>query len=107
MNAEYAATKFEHACRTAIASTEPLQQRIETFMNNLGILDRDNFPDDDSWTSFDALRNTITKTTTRTTQRSFSKLSDQDASQWLQNAFDLCTELAEVVGEEFKAVGTR
>ena len=99
MGIDYAAEKFSTAMHNAIASTESLQERLESVTLGVLHLERNDFEDDETWKRFDALLEETTKREPEGKEGSIrattSQMSDKDAAKLLQEALDLYSEVSE------------
>jgi hypothetical protein len=105
MGVDYGWEKFFSSLNYAVANTDSLQKRLAGVAMGVCHLDRDSFPDDETWKRFENFMNVTTLLSAKgnegTIQATTSEMSDGEAHQWLQEALGLFSELAEAYGRQF------
>ena len=105
MGVDYACEKFFSALHYAVASTTSLQRRLEDVISGVGDLDRDSFPDDETWERFERL----VKETTRIPRRNegegairatTAQMTGDEAAGCLREALGIFSNLAKAYGKE-------
>lgn len=102
---DYGWEKFFVALRYAIASTAPPQERLESVVSGVCHLDRDSFPDDETWKRFEKLIEGTTKLPARiegegTIRATTAQMTDDEAGEWLHEAIGIFSDIAEAYGRE-------
>ena len=96
---DYAWQEFFDALRQAVASTVPLQARLATFALAVCNLKEDNFPDTDTWMRFEGFLEAVAgvprKATAAKILATTSKMTDEEAGKWLQEAVQIFSNLSE------------
>jgi len=104
MDVQYGWEKFFSALRNAVASDATLQTRLERVMFETDPLRRDSFPDDGLWKRFEKLQKATTAVPAKSSEGNIrattSKMPDDEAGKWLQEAFDIFNEFAEAYGRQ-------
>jgi hypothetical protein len=105
LSVDYGWEKFFSSLRYAVASPASLQHRLEGIVSGVYILERDNFPDDETWKRFEKLMKEATKLPARTEgegtiRATTSQMTDDEAGHWLQEAFEIFSEIAQAYGKE-------
>jgi hypothetical protein len=90
---------FFVALRQAVASPVPLQERLATLVLGVCQLRQEHFPDTDTWWRFEeilkATSGRVGKVTPAKILAVTSKMTDQDATKWLQEAVQIFSNLSE------------
>ncbi len=90
---------FFHALSQAVASPAPLQQRLATLVLEVRQLQQENFPDADTWCRFEELLKVTSGHAGKATPTKIlaitSKMTDQEAAKWLQEAVQIFSNLSE------------
>ena len=81
----------------------PIKKRLEGVISGIVHLQRDSFPDDDTWGRFERLIQATTMLPNRTSgegtiQATTSQMSDEQADEWLEEAFSIFIALEEAFG---------
>jgi hypothetical protein len=96
--------RFFRTFRRAVASTDSLQDRVAEVVHGICDLNRDSFPDHETWDLFQALMAENASRAARNDKEPIaaptSDLSDEEAAKWLQRAFGLFAEIAEEYGRQ-------
>lgn len=103
MGVDHAWEKFSSAIRFALVSDASLQERLGWLISEVGHLQRDSFPDERAWDEFRKLVNETAKRQAiggadRTMQAAISQLSDEEARERLELAFDIFARVAKAFG---------
>jgi hypothetical protein len=104
MGVNYGWEKLYLAVHFAISSDQPLQQRLASCVSQLSLVDRDSFPNDESWKDFQDLMHEATKRPARykgegTINSTTSQMTDEEASKHLGKICDLFSEVAQAYGK--------
>ncbi len=90
---------FFLALRQAIASPTPLQERLATLVLGVCQLRQEDVPDVDTWWRFEELLKATSGRAGKATPAKIlavtSKMTDQEAAKWLQEAVQIFSELSE------------
>ncbi len=90
---------FFDALRQAVASPAPLQQRLATLVLGVCYLRQENFPDADTWARFEEFLKAASgrggKAAPTKILAITSKMTDQEATRWLQEAVQIFSNLSE------------
>jgi hypothetical protein len=103
MGVNYGWEKFFIALHDAIASTEPIQKRLQRVVVGVSNLGRDDFPDDESYERFEKLMKGTTILTAKdagTMEATTSQMEESEASRWLQEAMGIFSHIALGWGKE-------
>jgi hypothetical protein len=99
MGVDYGWEKFYKALRYAMGSNEPVQERLASVISGVHHLNRDSFPDDETYEKFQTMVKASTmvpaKANEGTIRSSVSHMKDGEATLWLETAFDIFTKIAE------------
>lgn len=103
MGVGYGWEKLYLAVHYAVSSNESLQERLASCVCQLSLLDRESFPDDETWQKFNNLKSESTKHPARykgegTINATTSQMSDEEAGEWLGVICDLFSAVAEANG---------
>jgi 2-polyprenyl-6-methoxyphenol hydroxylase-like FAD-dependent oxidoreductase len=100
MGVDHAWEKFSNAIRFALVSDASLQERLGWLISEVGQLQRDSFPDERAWEEFRKLVNESTKrrVTNGSAPASISQMSDEEAKERLEMAFDIFARVAKAFG---------
>jgi hypothetical protein len=100
MGVDYGLEKFFNSIHFAVASTQPLQERLSSVISGVCHLRRESFPNDETFARFERL---ITGTTMLpakdkegTIASTTSQMEESEARQWLHEAFGIFAEIADV-----------
>jgi hypothetical protein len=104
MGIDYGWEKFFNVLSYAVGSAASPQERLEGVIVGTNHLERDNFPDDETWKAF---REMLTATTSRAAQgdegtirATTSRMTDDEAAKWLTKSVEIFSELAEAYGAQ-------
>jgi|ERR1700733_11319805 hypothetical protein len=104
MGIDYGWEKFFNTLSYAIGSTASPQERLEGVMVGTNHLERDNFPDDETWETFEKMLKATTSQSAQggegTIRATTSAMSDDEAAKWLTKAFEIFSEIAEAYGAQ-------
>lgn len=105
MSVIYGWEKFFNALNYAVVSEDSLQHRLEVVLCGVNHLQRDDFPDDESWDTFRKMLDEGTKRPARTEgegtiRATTAQMTNEEASKWLLEAVSLFSDLAEASGKE-------
>jgi hypothetical protein len=104
MGVDYGWEKFFKTLSYAISSAESLQERLEGVMQGTSHLQRDSFPDDETWGTFKEMLKVTTSRPAQgdegTIHATTSKMTDDEAAMWLTKAFEIFSEMAEAYGAQ-------
>lgn len=102
MGVDYGNEKFFSVLSYAVGSTDSVQERLSNVISGVCHLERDSFPDDDTWQRFEALLAETTKRAAKgdegTIAATTSQMSEDEAAKWLHEALSIFTEIAEAYG---------
>jgi len=103
MGVDYACETFYSAIRFALVSDASLHERLDSVISGVCHLQRDSFPDEHVWDEFRKLVNETTKRGTRhqgdgRIHATISQMSDKEAKECLQAAFDVFSHVAKAFG---------
>jgi hypothetical protein len=90
MGVDYAWEKFYTEIRLALVSDASPQERLGSLISGVSHLQRESFPDEHAWDEF---RKLVNETTKRQAQ-----MSDKEAKERLQAAFDIFSQVAKALG---------
>jgi hypothetical protein len=100
----YGCEKFGSSIEYAVTSTDSLQERLAGVMLGVINLQRDDFPDTATWERFRKLLTGTTMLPAKgdegTIQATTSQMTDDEARQWLREAFYIYTCIEEAFGRE-------
>jgi hypothetical protein len=100
----YGCEKFGSSIESALTNTDPLQNRLAAVMLGVNHLQRDDFPDNATWERFRKLLTGTTMLPAKgdegTIQATTSQMTDDEARQWLHEAFYIYTCIEEAYGRE-------
>jgi hypothetical protein len=105
MPMDYAFEKLYTACETAIGSGETLQQRVAgAMLFNVHLLKADEFRDKELWKRVEKLIEATTcepaKRNEGTIVATTSKMTDEEASEWLREMMAVFSEVARGYGRD-------
>ena len=105
MGVDYGWEKFFASLHYAVASTAPLQERLESVVSEICHLKHDSFPDDETWERFENLMKETTKFPARTEgegtiRATTAQMTDDEASKWLHEAIGIFSDIAQAYGKE-------
>jgi hypothetical protein len=103
MGVDHAWEKFHSAIRFALVSDASLQERLDDLISNVRHLQRDSFPDEHVWDEFRKLMSETTMRGNRLPgegriQATIPLMSDEEARECLQAAFDVFSQVAKAFG---------
>ncbi len=102
MGIDYGWEKFFNTLHYAVASVEPLQARLASVVSGVNHLERDSFPDDETFNEFKTMLKATTMVPAKgnegTIQSTTSVMKDDEAAMWLRKAFDIFSGIAEAYG---------
>lgn len=90
MSVDYAWEKFYSEIRFALVSDASPQERLGCLISGVSHLQRDSFPNEHAWDEF---RKLVSETQKRQTH-----MSDKEAKERLQAAFDIFSDIAKAFG---------
>jgi hypothetical protein len=104
MGVNYGWEKFYVAVRYAVASNEPLQQRLAMCVMQIGHLGRESFPDDSTWEKFGGLREASTNRPARykgegIINATTAQMTDEEAGRYLREICGLFSDVAMAYGK--------
>jgi hypothetical protein len=102
MGIDHGWEKFVITLHFAVASPAFPQKRLAEVVKSVYRLERDSFPDGETWDRFEKL---ITATTAgnrseETIETTTSQMTDEEAGHWLQEAFGICNDITVAYGAE-------
>jgi hypothetical protein len=104
MSIDYGWEKFFNALSYAIGSAASPQERLEGVIGGTSHLERDSFPDDETWVAFSEM---LTVSTSRAAEgdegkirATTSRMTDDEAAKWLTKSFEIFSEIAEAYGAQ-------
>ncbi len=90
---------FFHALCQAVASPVPLQERLATLVLEVGQLRQENFCDSDTWSRFEELLKATSGRAGKVAPTKIlaitSRMTNQEATKWLQEAVQIFSNLSE------------
>jgi ATP phosphoribosyltransferase regulatory subunit HisZ len=100
---DYGWEKFYVAVHYAVSSNQSLQQRLASCVSQIHHLDRDSFPDDETWEQFNSLMEESTKRPARyegegTINSTTAQMTDEEAVKHLRKICDLFSGVARAYG---------
>lgn len=103
MSVAYGWETLWSALRSAVSSTVSLQDRLAGVIQDVQLLERDDFPDENTWEHFEALIKECTQLPERVTGEgtitaTTSQMTEEKAVTLLNSCFDLFNDLAEAYG---------
>jgi hypothetical protein len=103
MGVDHAWEKFHSAIRFALVSSGSPQERLSCLISGIWDLQRDSFPDEHVWDDFrklinGAARKGISPQTEARIQSTDSQMSDEQAREYLKEAFEIFSDIAKAFG---------
>jgi hypothetical protein len=97
--------KFFITLHFAVGSPGCLQERLAEVVRSLCRLERDSFPDGETWDRFEQLVKATTGLPARNRSEEAveaitSQMTDEEAGHWLQEAFGICNDVTMAYGAE-------
>lgn len=109
MGVDYGWEKFFNALHYVVASTAGLQERLAVVSNGVCHLERDSFPDDETYERFQKLIKGTTmlpaKANEGTIAATTSQMEEAEAKLWLQEALGIFSDIAEAYGKQSQQAG--
>jgi hypothetical protein len=86
----------------AVGSPACLQKRLAEVARSLYRLERDSFPDSETWNRFEKLITAATagNRSEETIEATTFQMTDEEARHWLQETFGICNDIAVAYGAE-------
>jgi hypothetical protein len=105
MGVDHGWEKFFITLHFAVASPECLQKRLAEVVQSVCRLERESFPDGETWNRFEKLIAATTGLPARnrsekTIEATISHMTDDEAAHWLQEAFGICNDITVAYGAE-------
>jgi hypothetical protein len=102
MSVDHGWEKFFITLHFAVASPASLQRRLAEVVQSVCRLERDNFPDGETWDRFEKLMvaTTAGNRSELPIEATTSRMTDDEAARWLQEAFGICNDVAVAYGAE-------
>jgi hypothetical protein len=105
MDIDHGWEKFFITLHFAVASTASPQKRLAEVVRSVCRLERDSFPDGETWNRFEKLIAATTgfsegNKSEGTIESTTSQMTDEEAGHWLQEAFGICNDITVAYGAE-------
>jgi hypothetical protein len=111
MGIDHGWEKFFITLHFAVASPASPQKRLAEVVRSICRLQRDSFPDGETWNRFEKLIAATTglpatNKSEGTIEPITSQMTDDEAGHWLQEAFGICNDITVAYGAEVARLAT-